>query len=232
MFSKPLVQCVFLFSIATYSAPSGAVTLFDNPPVNPADPNLPADVWCDPCSSGPNIGYRVWDSFILANNSTLTSLRWNGRAADPMTLGVVVEIALQPYGIDIFSANFAAGSISRSPANNPINDVREVSLPDIVLNAGTYWLTVYGPSITETHTWLGQTETAANGDNSLIQYGPDPDNPQLILPRNMDARFRLDGEINTTPLPTAFPLFATGLGALGLLSWRRKRKTLPVIAVV
>jgi len=29
---------------------------------------------------------------------------------------------------------------------------------------------------------------------------------------------------NTTPLPAAFPLFATGLGALGLLGWRRKRK--------
>jgi len=28
-----------------------------------------------------------------------------------------------------------------------------------------------------------------------------------------------------TPLPTALPLFATGLGALGLLGWRRKRKT-------
>jgi hypothetical protein len=27
-----------------------------------------------------------------------------------------------------------------------------------------------------------------------------------------------------TPLPAALPLFATGLGALGLLAWRRKRK--------
>lgn len=27
-----------------------------------------------------------------------------------------------------------------------------------------------------------------------------------------------------TPLPAAFPLFATGLGAMGLLAWRRKRK--------
>jgi hypothetical protein len=27
-----------------------------------------------------------------------------------------------------------------------------------------------------------------------------------------------------TPIPTAFPLFATGLGGLGLLGWRRKRK--------
>jgi hypothetical protein len=28
----------------------------------------------------------------------------------------------------------------------------------------------------------------------------------------------------TTPLPAALPLFATGLGAMGLLGWRRKRK--------
>jgi hypothetical protein len=30
--------------------------------------------------------------------------------------------------------------------------------------------------------------------------------------------------LTTTPLPAAFPLFATGLGGLGLLGWRRKRK--------
>ena len=29
---------------------------------------------------------------------------------------------------------------------------------------------------------------------------------------------------NTVPLPAALPLFATGLGGLGLLGWRRKRK--------
>ena len=29
----------------------------------------------------------------------------------------------------------------------------------------------------------------------------------------------------TTPLPAALPLFASGLGALGVLGWRRKRKT-------
>jgi uncharacterized repeat protein (TIGR01451 family) len=30
--------------------------------------------------------------------------------------------------------------------------------------------------------------------------------------------------VDVTPLPAALPLFATGIGALGLLGWRRKRK--------
>jgi hypothetical protein len=34
----------------------------------------------------------------------------------------------------------------------------------------------------------------------------------------------------TTPLPAALPLFATGLGALGLLGWRRKRKAAAIAA--
>jgi len=32
------------------------------------------------------------------------------------------------------------------------------------------------------------------------------------------------GHFNLVPLPAALPLFATGVGALGLLGWRRKRK--------
>jgi len=33
-----------------------------------------------------------------------------------------------------------------------------------------------------------------------------------------------------TPLPAALPLFATGLGAMGLFGWRRKRKNIAVAA--
>lgn len=35
-----------------------------------------------------------------------------------------------------------------------------------------------------------------------------------------------------TPLPATLPLFATGLGAMGLLGWRRKRKNAAAIAAV
>jgi hypothetical protein len=38
------------------------------------------------------------------------------------------------------------------------------------------------------------------------------------------------GSLSATPLPAALPLFATGLGGLGLLGWRRKRKSAAAIA--
>jgi len=32
------------------------------------------------------------------------------------------------------------------------------------------------------------------------------------------------GDTPATPIPATLPLFATGMGALGLLGWRRKRQ--------
>jgi hypothetical protein len=40
----------------------------------------------------------------------------------------------------------------------------------------------------------------------------------------------LYGEPRVVPLPTALPLFATGLGVLGLLGWRRKKKAAALAA--
>jgi hypothetical protein len=48
----------------------------------------------------------------------------------------------------------------------------------------------------------------------------------LVL-SSSDENFEVDNFsaiVAATPLPAALPLFATGFGALGLLSWRRKRK--------
>ena len=42
-------------------------------------------------------------------------------------------------------------------------------------------------------------------------------------------RFELD-VVTSTPLPAALPLFATGLGALGLFGWRRKKKAAALAA--
>ncbi len=42
--------------------------------------------------------------------------------------------------------------------------------------------------------------------------------------------FDIANSAAATPLPAALPLFATGLGAMGLICWRRKRKNTAAIA--
>jgi hypothetical protein len=55
-----------------------------------------------------------------------------------------------------------------------------------------------------------------------------PDNVQLLFDETMSSAggfsFNYGVAADTTPLPATLPLFATGLGAIGLLGWRRKRK--------
>ena len=75
-------------------------------------------------------------------------------------------------------------------------------------------------------------------------FGPDTVTLRLVIgqPTSVDLgfftqSFNFCGEClttgplksNSTPLPAALPLFATGLGALGLLGWRRKRKAAAVV---
>lgn len=53
-------------------------------------------------------------------------------------------------------------------------------------------------------------------------------NANAIAVDFVGLRFHTDDmvvlDVSSTPLPAALPLFATGLGALGLLGWRRMRK--------
>ena len=59
---------------------------------------------------------------------------------------------------------------------------------------------------------------------ALLFNSPFPGNN--ILQDGALGAFAIIGDVTTpaVPLPGALPLFATGLGALGLLGWRRKRK--------
>lgn len=57
-----------------------------------------------------------------------------------------------------------------------------------------------------------------SGQTGIIQFG------EVFQGHAYFVAGFFTSSVETTPLPAALPLFATGLGALGLLGWRRSRK--------
>ena len=54
-----------------------------------------------------------------------------------------------------------------------------------------------------------------------------PDGLHYYGAGNFDASLATGDAPGVTPLPAALPLFASGLGAIGFIGWRRKRKAAP-----
>jgi hypothetical protein len=71
----------------------------------------------------------------------------------------------------------------------------------------------------------GVSFSLSDGNQINIFFGGPVYGAQDLNGRNLNAgTFSVSLETTTTPRPTALPLFVTGLGGLGLLGWRRKRK--------
>jgi hypothetical protein len=96
-------------------------------------------------------------------------------------------------------------------------------------------------------TYTAISPFGSSGPHDLIVYDPTTSNSIIIdfaydlanasdplsNFQNADGNYAnggVAGTVDPTPLPAALPLFATGLGAMGLLGWRRKRKYTAAIA--
>ena len=101
----------------------------------------------------------------------------------------------------------------------------------------TVWLTFAGGPPTNS---LADIQTSYNNDiqNVLALFDPATCNGNLgcelfVSAQRAGAIAQTDAiyatefaaaAVSETPVPAALPLFATGVGALGLMGWRRKRK--------
>ena len=89
------------------------------------------------------------------------------------------------------------------------------------------WLEGYSTGID----WDGFVYAVGTGTNDTFRYATiiwgGPGGLQADGDNEINGILALDANLNTipqgTPVPAALPLFATGLGALGLIAFRRKR---------
>ena len=156
----------------------------------------------------------------------------NGVLAPFMTTALFTDLkndGVNFLGIDI------AGLIAAVQANPSAFDpaLTSTSLGIVGTATGSACVTETGAGAT-TSGW-GQWCANSNTPSSLHAYlNPNLTNPEQqalftddqhlsAAGQQIEANFVFD-EITGTPVPATLPLFATGLGGLGLLGWRRKRK--------
>jgi hypothetical protein len=163
----------------------------------------------------PATGFYTY-SYAVENNSSSTIFEVNilvGNAALGTFNGFPIPPShTAPSGWTMNGA--VSGSIA-SPPYNEAGGFYQWSGGTNLIQPGT---NAFGFSVTTSF-----APTLANGLNDYFLYGS-PEGVvafgNVVVPNGANSL-----TVSPVPLPGAFPLFATGLGALGLLARYRKRKT-------
>ena len=153
--------------------------------------------------------------------------------------GVNVNSALW-YGSGDLTNAYLVNVYTPQSSGGPTDLALTINLPTAVTAFGLDFSTLFS-STTATFTLSNGFTTTANTNNATTNFetqflGFISTAPFDSITFSIPNIFIADQNTNTsyvvadvvtasaTPLPAALPLFATGLGALGLLGWRRKKK--------
>jgi hypothetical protein len=188
------------------------------------------------CTRGFAAGLLFAISWCSAAQAIPVELQYSGIVSDTTVTGVSPGDTIT---FDVFADNGGSSLISQTWS---VTDITSATI-----TAGTYSATTSGPVsglssgsfttnssgflATLSFSALFQNGTDTNGA-TLFSYYMNGGNPiwfEETFGNSFNANVVPNIDNTTislvpTPLPAAFPLFATGIGGLGLLGWRRKRK--------
>ncbi len=164
--------------------------------------------------------------FVFTNINALLPSNTNSQATGVNNSGTVVGFyktggnftAFTDVGGTITSFQ-ALGAVSTQALG--VNDLGQI-VGDYFTPSGSMFGFVDNGGIFTTLDPPGATSSSADGINDLGQV--------VGFYTDAAGTFGFETQISETPLPAALPLFANGLGALGLLGWRRKRKNAAIAA--
>jgi len=153
--------------------------------------------------------YGSWSFNIFNNGDSPGGLNSNGDNSDSITalsVGTLSATSLGAYGVPVDAVEVTWTQPSFDPSQAAV--YIQLSVGGDNNPSNTYRMADY----------LGGGGTYSNS--------PDIYTTGSFCSAPVGACAELTFETNVTPLPAALPLFTTGLGALGLLGWCRKRKAL------
>jgi hypothetical protein len=146
-------------------------------------------------------------AFTSPSDATITDIKADISGPGNIFFGIMGDDSGHPSGTFLFQTTVIVS------ATEPI----ELAFPGWTISGGKqYWLTAIIQSIPAVDTW-----NISSGTNPA---GFQLDGGSWTVFDEQDPIAIITADLTDTPLPSALPLFATGLGGLGLLSWRRKRK--------
>lgn len=189
----------------------------------------PTHLYCSTCNAAYN--QRQYDTFSLATGGTITSVTFN--IENDSILSIPASLQIGFFQVAGAMPGSPVGSFTVTPAmfSSQVDTgfgerkVSTVTVPiSLMLAAGTFDISFYSAS------GLG-VAAYSGGSGLLAQTQPFYPGPTFLTHPGESLGFELDGAaVSATPLPAALPLFASGLGALGLFGWRRKRKAVATLA--
>jgi hypothetical protein len=157
-------------------------------------------------------GFNLKQLPLAAHNGDFAVNLADGSVREASVRQTINLLPFQEYQLSFWVGNYSAN-------NGPASVI--ATILDGTSNTIILAETATAPRTDQSSTWVHFTSNfIADGTSNTITLaenfpvGPVPSYVGLD-----------DVSVTATPLPAALPLFATGLGALGLHGWRRRRKT-------